>query len=110
MKIKKGDKVKILAGKDRSKTGKVLQVFPVDNRASIEGLNLLVKHLRPRQQGEKGQRIEFPAPLNLSNVILICPKCDKPTRVAYQYLEVAKGDIKKKKKVRFCKKCRQAID
>ena len=110
MKIKKGDKVKILAGKDKGKIGKVLQVFQSANRASIEGLNLLVKHLRPRKQGETGQRIEFPAPLNLSNAILVCPKCDKPTRVAYTYLEVTKNEIKQKKKFRICKKCQQAID
>ena len=110
MKIKKGDKVKILAGKDKGKIGKVLQVFESANRASIEGLNLLVKHMRPRKQGEKGQRIEFPAPINLSNVILVCAKCDKPTRVAYKYLEVMKNDVKQKKKVRICKKCKQVID
>ena len=110
MKIKKGDKVKILAGKDKGKIGKVLQVFESANRASIEGLYLLVKHMRPRKQGEKGQRIEFPAPINLSNVILVCTKCDKPTRVAYKYLEVMKNDVKQKKKVRICKKCKQVID
>src|SRR3990167_6918120 len=102
MKIKKGDKVKILAGKDKGKTGKVLQVFPSKNRVSIEGLNLLIKHMRPRKQGEKGQRIEFPEPLDLSNVILVCKSCDKPTRVSYKYIEVRQNDIKEKKKVRVC--------
>ncbi|MBI4779250.1 50S ribosomal protein L24 [Candidatus Falkowbacteria bacterium] len=110
MKIKKGDKIKMLAGKDKGKIGKVLQVFESANRASIEGLNLLIKHMRPRKQGEKGQRIEFPTPINLSNVILVCPKCDKPTRIAYKYLEVMKNDVKRKKKVRVCKKCKQGID
>lgn len=110
MKIKKGDKVKILAGKDKGKTGKILQIFQSSNRASIEGLNLLVKHMRPRKQGEKGQRIEFPAPLDLSNVILVCPVCDKPTRVGYKYIEIMKNEIKQKKKARVCKKCQQAID
>src|SRR3989338_9181196 len=110
MKIKKVDKVKILAGKDKGKIGKVLQVFESANRASIEGLNLLIKHMRPRKQGEKGQRIEFPAPMNLSNVILVCQACDKPTRVGYKYIEVTKDGAKKKKKVRICKKCQQVID
>lgn len=110
MKIKKGDKVKILAGKDKGKTGKVLQIFQSANKASIEGLNLLIKHMRPRKQGEKGQRIEFPAPLNLSNVILVCPKCDRPTRVEYKYLEVMKNDVKQKRKARICKKCEQVMD
>jgi len=112
MKIKKGDKVKILAGKDKGKTGKVMQVFMSRNRASIEGLNLLIKHMRPRRQGEKGQRIEFPAPLNLSNIILVCPKCGRPARTGYKYLKIVKQENKKitKQKVRTCKKCKQVID
>ena len=118
MKIKKGDKVKILAGKDKGKTGKVLQVFISRERVSVEGLNLLIKHMRPRKQGEKGQRIEFPAPMNISNLMLVCPKCNKPTRVGYKYIQVAsaaninaeKTVKKKKKKIRVCKKCKQNID
>ncbi|MCX6796518.1 MAG: 50S ribosomal protein L24 [Candidatus Falkowbacteria bacterium] len=112
MKIKKGDKVKILAGKDKDKTGKVLQVFADRNSASIEGLNLLIKHLRPRKQGEKGQRIEFPAPINLSNLALDCPNCGRPTRVSYQSKEIQAGEgmAKKVKKYRVCKKCKQVID
>ena len=107
MTIKKGDKVKILTGKDSGKTGKVLQVFKSKNRASIEGLNLLIKHLRPRREGEKGQRIEFPAPIEMSNLILICPKCGKATRVGRKITKDEKG---KTKKFRECKKCKQAID
>jgi len=110
MKIKRGDKVKILAGKDKGKTGKVLQVFPARNRASVEGLNLLIKHLRPRRQGEKGQRIEFPAPMDLSNMMLICPRCGKPTRVGYKYIEGKANKKTKRRKVRVCRKCKQVID
>jgi large subunit ribosomal protein L24 len=117
MKIKKGDKVKILSGKDRGKTGKVLQVFVDREKASIEGLNLLIKHMRPRKQGEKGQRIEFPAPMSISSLMLVCPKCNKPTRVKYQYTETVKNNItqtadpkKIKKKIRVCGKCKQIID
>lgn len=109
MKIKKNDKVLIIAGKDNGKTGKVLQVFEEKSRVSVEGLNLLVKHLRPRKEGEKGQRIEFPAPLNASNLQLVCPKCDKATRVGHEIIK-ATGDMKKNKKVRVCKKCKQVID
>jgi large subunit ribosomal protein L24 len=104
MKIKVNDKVKISTGKDKGKVAKVLQVFPDKNRASVEGVNLLVKHMRPRRQGEKGQRIEFPAPMDLSNLMLTCPKCGKEVRVAYQYSD------DKKKKYRVCKKCNQVID
>ncbi|HLC90101.1 MAG TPA: 50S ribosomal protein L24 [Patescibacteria group bacterium] len=102
MNIKKGDKVKILAGKDQGKIGKILQVFPKRQRVSVEGINLLYKNLRPRKQGEKGQRIQFPAPLTISNVALVCPKCGKLTRVGYKILE-------NKNKVRICKKCKEII-
>lgn len=106
MKIKKGDKVKVLAGKDRGKTGKVLQIFPKEGRASVEGLNILIKHLRPQKQGEKGQRIEFPGLINISNLALICPKCGKSTRIAYKLGEKDSGS----KKFRVCKKCNETID
>ncbi|MBU1684178.1 MAG: 50S ribosomal protein L24 [Patescibacteria group bacterium] len=108
MNIKKNDKVKILSGKDKGKTGKVLQVFPSRKKASIEGRNLLIKHMRPRKQGEKGQRIEFPAPMDLSSLMLICPKCGKPTRTGSKIVKLEDG--KKKKKFRACKKCGESVD
>ncbi len=114
MKIKKGDNVKILLGKDRGKSGKVLQVIKKDKYGKkhimvvVESLNLKYKHLRPRRQGEKGQRIMFPAPIDISNVQLICPKCGKPTRVSYKIRE-KKTEINKEKKQRICKKCGAVI-
>jgi large subunit ribosomal protein L24 len=111
MKIKKNDQVKITAGKDKGKEGKVLQIFADTNKASIEGLNLLIKHLRPRKQGEKGQRIEFPAPLSITNLALICPNCGKTTRVGYKVAEETTGEGKKvTKKSRVCKKCSKIIE
>ena len=107
MYIKKNDKVKILTGKDKGKSGKVLQVMPSEGRISIEGLNLLIKHLRPQKQGEKGQRIEFPAFINASNVALVCSKCGKSTRIAHK---VVKVEGKKDKKFRACKKCQEIIE
>ncbi len=107
MKIKKNDKVKILAGKDSGKSGKVLQVFPGDKRLSIEGLNILIKHLRPQRKGEKGQRIEFPGLIDSSNVILICPNCGKETRVSYK---IVKDESGKNKKFRVCKKCQETLE
>lgn len=107
MNIKKGDKVKIIKGKDKGKTGKVLQVFPSENRVSVEALNLLIKHLRPRKQGEKGQRVEFPAPMSAANMMIVCPKCGKSSRIAYKIVKDEKG---KNKKYRECKKCNQTID
>ncbi|MCK5415955.1 50S ribosomal protein L24 [Candidatus Parcubacteria bacterium] len=115
MKIKRNDKVKILAGKDKGKIGKVLQVFPDGNKASVEGINLLIKHLRPQKQGEKGQRIEFPAPMNISNLMIICPKCNKETRVEYTIVknedDTSADSVRvKNKKFRKCKKCQEVID
>ncbi len=107
MKIKKNDKVKILTGKDRGKTGKVLQVFPDEGRISVEGLNILIKHLRPQKRGEKGQRIEFPGLVDISNVILICSKCGKETRVSHKIINGENGKIKK---FRSCKKCQEIIE
>ncbi|MBI2426629.1 MAG: 50S ribosomal protein L24 [Candidatus Kerfeldbacteria bacterium] len=102
MNIKTGDTIKIIQGKDRGKQGKVIQVFGADNRIVVEGLNTLVKHLKTRKQGEKGQRVQFSAPLDASNAMLICPKCSKPTRVRH---EVHDG-----KKTRVCQKCHVTIE
>lgn len=107
MKIKKNDKVKILSGKDRGKTGKVLQVLPTEKKASIEGLNLSIKHLRPQRKGEKGQRIEFPAFMDASNLAVVCPKCGQTGRVGYK---VIKAEGQSLKKLRMCKKCQEIID
>jgi len=107
MHIKKNDKVKILIGKDKGKTGKVLQVIPKEGKVSIEGLNLLIKHLRPQRQGEKGQRIEFPSFINISNVALVCSKCGQTTRVA---TKIVKVEGAKNKKFRACKKCQEIIE
>ncbi|MFA5109433.1 MAG: 50S ribosomal protein L24 [Patescibacteria group bacterium] len=111
MNIKKNDKVKILTGKDKGKTGKVLQVLPANppagGRVSVEGLNLLIKHLRPRKSGEKGQRIEFPAFMDATNLALVCPKCGRATRVGFKLVKV---EGKKAKKFRVCRKCQETIE
>lgn len=101
MNIKKGDTVKIILGKDQGKKGKVLQVLPQEHRLVVEGLNLLTKNVRPRREGEKGQRVQFNAPLDISNVMLVCPKCSKPTRVGFKLLD--------NKKSRICRKCKNII-
>jgi len=108
MKLKKGDRVKIIAGKDKGKRGKVLQIFQAENKVSVEGVNLTIKHLRPKKQGEKGQKIEFPAPLSASNLMLICPRCNRSSRIKSKILE--KVENKKNKKVRICGKCKELID
>jgi large subunit ribosomal protein L24 len=101
MKIKKNDQVKILSGKDRGKIGKVMRVSPKDSKAIVEGLNLVKKHTRPKRQGEKGQRVTVPAAIDLSNLMLVCPKCSKPSRVGFK--------ITDKAKFRICKKCKSEV-
>jgi len=101
MKIKKGDTVLVISGKDRGRTSKVSRVFPKKDNVLVEGINLKKKHIRPKKEGEKGQIVETPKPLNISNVKLICPKCKKATRIGYK--------IEKEKKYKICKKCNQEI-
>lgn len=100
MKIKKDDTVLVIAGKDRGKKGKVLQVLE-DKRIVVEDVNKLYKHLKQRKGKEKGERVEFNAPLSASNVMLLCSKCNKPTRIGMK--------IQDKKKKRMCKKCKAII-
>jgi len=102
MKLKVNDKVKITKGKDNGKEGKVIQVFVADKKVVVEGANVIKKTMRARKSGEKGQVIELSAPLAISNVMLICPKCAKPTRVSM------KVDGKDKK--RACRHCEGIID
>lgn len=103
MKIIKGDNVLVISGKDRAKTGKVLKALPREGRIVVEGVNIAKKSQRPRQQGQKGQTISLPKPIDSSNVKLICSKCGKATRVGYKITE--KGKTPAKKSVRICKKC-----
>ncbi|HPN96718.1 MAG TPA: 50S ribosomal protein L24 [Candidatus Moranbacteria bacterium] len=101
MKIKKNDIVKMLAGKDRGKTGKVLSVFSEEGKVVVENLNIVKKHNRPKREGEKGQRVEVPRRITVSNVMLVCPKCGKTTRVGYE--KSGNG------KMRICKKCKSEV-
>jgi len=111
MRLKKGDTVLIISGKDRNKKGKILRIFPArqDDRPSkilVEGINLRKKHQRPKRTGEKGQIVTLSSPVNVSNIKLVCPKCGKAARVGYKIISKAKGQ---KLKVRVCKKCGQEI-
>lgn len=100
MKIHKGDNVKVLSGKDRGKTGKILQVLTNDEKVIVENINLRKKNVRPKREGEKGQIVEFNAPMHISNVQLVCPKCGKPNRVGRTQIEAGK-------KWRVCRKCHE---
>lgn len=97
--IKKGDSIVILSGKDKGKGGKVLRVYPKDELLLVEGVNLKKRHRRPRKAGEKGSIVQMPAPLPVSKVMIKCPNCQKPTRIK---LKITDSGEKK----RSCKKCR----
>lgn len=100
MKIKKGDKIKVLLGKDRGKTGEVKFVLVKEKRVFVEGVNLSKRHVK-KTQGMEGGIIDIPKSVDISNVVLICSNCNKPTRVGYKL----EGDSK----TRICKKCKKEI-
>lgn len=101
MKVIKGDKVKVLYGKDSGKTGKVLKVVSRENKVVVEGVNLFKKHVKGDKQGRRSEIVEIVKPLHLAKVMLVCPECEKSTRVS---LKMVEG-----KKVRSCKKCGKVI-
>lgn len=101
IKIRRGDTVKVLRGKDRGKTGKVMRVLPLAGRVIVEGVQLVTKHTRPRRQGEKSQRVQVAAALPVANVQVVCSKCQKPTRV--------KITIQDDRRVRVCKHCQAVL-
>jgi len=118
MKIKQGDLVQVLSGKDRGKQGKVLQALPAERRVIVENLNIVKRHTKPRpiressrmggQTIQPGGVIEKAAPLNVSNVMVVCPVCNRPTRVGMKFKDV-KGE---RVKVRVCRRadCHEEID
>lgn len=101
MKIRKGDKVVVISGKDKGLTADVVKVIPSSGKVVVDGANLRKKHMRSPKREEKGQRIELPAPIDISNVKLYCEQCKKGVRAGYA---VADG-----KKKRVCKKCNQEL-
>ena len=96
MKVIKNDNVKILSGKYKGSTGKVLKVFLKKDRVIVEGVNIIKRHTKPSQKNQQGGIVEKEAPVNVSNVMVICGKCSQPTRVGYKILEDGA-------KVRVCK-------
>jgi len=101
--VKKGDKVKVIAGKEKGKEGKVLKALPREGRVIVEGVNLIKRAVRPTQKNPQGGFITKEAPLHVSNVMLICPSCGQPTRVGKKFLESGQ-------KVRVCRKCEASIE
>jgi len=103
MKIRKGDTVVIIAGKDKGKRGKVRRAWPDEERVTVDGLNMIKRHSRARRAARQAGIIELEAPVHVSNVMLVCEKCGKPTRVSFRFLDDGK-------KVRICSSCREVID
>jgi large subunit ribosomal protein L24 len=107
MRIKKGDQVKVISGKNKGKIGKVLRVIPGTNRVLVEGVNLIYRHSRPTQNNPKGGIIEKEAPIDASNVMLFDTRSSKPTRVNYRVLE--DPEKKTRNKVRISNKSGEIV-
>lgn len=103
LKIKRNDIVKVLTGKDRGKTGKVLKVFPKEKRILVEGINFIKRHARQTKQDQKGGIIQKEAPADISNLMLVCKHCNKPTRVKIKIMGNGSS------KARVCGKCKEVI-
>ncbi|PLX85894.1 MAG: 50S ribosomal protein L24 [Desulfuromonas sp.] len=103
MHVKKDDTVKVIAGKEKGKTGKVLRVFPAKGRVVVESLNVVKRHIRPSQLNPEGGIVEKEAALSISNVMLVCSSCDAPARTGIRILDDGK-------KARYCKKCNEIVD
>jgi len=103
MKIRKNDNVLVIAGKDQGKKGKVRFAYPKKNRIIVEGINFIKKHSRAKGQVRQAGIIDLEAPLNVSNVMFFCDKCDHPSRLGFRTLEDGR-------KVRFCRNCSEVID
>ncbi len=101
MKLKKNDTIIVTAGKDKGRKGKIEKVFPVDMIVLVPGINMYKRHVKKRDNANPGGIVDKSRPITVSNVALICPKCNKPTRIGYMVL--------KDEKVRMCRKCQQAI-
>ncbi len=97
MRIKKGDTVQVLSGNDKGKTGEVLEVMPKTSKVVVKGINIRKKHIKPRKQGDEGGIIPVECAIFSAKVNVVCPKCNKPTKIGYE--------MDKDQKVRVCKKC-----
>ncbi|HHS13582.1 MAG TPA: 50S ribosomal protein L24 [bacterium] len=102
MKIIKNDTVLVVSGNYKGKKGKVLKVFPKENRVIVEGVNFIKRHTRPTQKNQQGGIIEKEAPIHISNLMVVCPKCDTPTRLGRKVLDDGK-------RIRTCRRCGEML-
>ena len=105
MNVRKNDSVTVVSGNSLGKQGKVLKVFPKENRIIIEGVNVMKRHSRPSQKNPQGGIVQKEAPINLSNVMVVCPKCGKNTRIGNAVVKDATSG--RDKKMRVCKHCNE---
>ena len=111
MHVKKNDQVVVISGKDKGKKGKIIAAFPKTGRVTVEGVNMVTKHQKARNAMQPGGIIKKELPIDASNVMLICPKCGKATRVAHKVTTVTLENGKQDRKmIRVCKKCNADID
>lgn len=111
MHVRSKDQVVVISGKDKGKKGKIITALPKANRVVVEGVNMVVKHQKARNAMQPGGIIHKEAPLDASNVMLLCPKCGKATRVAHKVNQVERENgTKVRAMVRMCKKCGAEID
>jgi len=101
MKLKTGDNVVVISGKDRGRKGKIIRVFPKTGKVVVEGMNIRKKHVRAKQQGQKGQVAQMPTAFSASNAMIFCETCKKGVRVGYK--------VQENKKLRVCKKCKVVL-
>jgi len=102
LKIRKGDRVRVLTGKDRGKEGTVMRAIPQSRKVIVDGVNVAKKHQRPTRATQQGGIIDKDMPIPAANVALVCPSCGKPTRVGYKFDQAGQ-------KVRICRKCESEI-
>ena len=101
--LKANDQVEVITGKDKGRVGKVLKVFPAESKATVERINMIKRHTKPSELNQQGQIVEKEAPIDVSNIQLICPECTKTGRIGKKILEDST-------KVRFCKHCGESIE
>lgn len=101
--LKLNDKVEVIAGKDKGRVGKIIKMDPNENRAKVERINMVKRHMKPNQQNQQGGIISMESPIHISNLMLICPGCTQTVRIKKHLLEDGT-------KVRVCKKCGETIE
>ncbi|VAX34399.1 LSU ribosomal protein L24p (L26e) [hydrothermal vent metagenome] len=103
LKIKKSDKVIVISGKEKGKQGKILSIIPKKNRVMVQSVNMIKRHMKPSRQYSQGGIIEKEGALHISKIMLVCPRCQKPSRISNHILDDGR-------KVRLCKRCKEVID